>query len=433
MNTVRAAVVALMLALGSIACLTAIPTVATAAPQPTPVTSPAYPVRGETFSVTGRLTTHVARPVQLEVLVGTVWAPVVTGRTSFSGRYSLRTSSVSPESALRVVAGEVRIGRKTYSRLVTRTRAVHTLSVTPSVPIVGEKFTISDRLATAQAVVRPVVAQRKVGRKWRTVVGGSTDAAGMFSLELPGASASMDLRVLAKKVRISGRTYSQVVTKVALIVAVPQSGAISVPGGGTANSPLTVTVSFAPARPGRTVTLECLISGQWRVMGTGVADADGRASIETVPAEAGPHTYRGVASAWRGAPSVATYLLGVDVQPGAVDPAMLTITTRAQVGVLEPGGPSVTVPFTATNLGGSPVALTAAVEVTFVDPQGVAWSPPAGCAPEAYHASGFLIDGAGTINPGSSVEGVVTLLLENLPTNQDACKGVAVPLHISIS
>jgi hypothetical protein len=425
-------VIAVLLAITGFTSPSLTVAVAAPAPQGTPTVAPAYPVRGEPFSVTGRLTTRVKRPVQVELLVGTEWAPVAFGTTSSSGSYTLRTSSATPVSALRVVAPQVLLGTRTYAQLVTRTRTLRTVSVLPSVPMVGEKFTMSDVLPTT-APPRPVALQRKVGRKWRTVRSGTTDAAGLFTLETTSVATSMYLRVVARKVRMNARTYPQVTTAVAKVLSVRQSGAISGPPSGNLNAPMTITMTFKPAREGRQVTLESLISGRWRVMASGSTDAGGTVAIETIPAAQGRYIYRGVAAAWKGAPSVATYTMATSVGP-QVDPTPgLAVTVGTQAGSLEPGGPSVTVPFTATNVSDAPQTLDATVTVAFADPQGVAWVAPAGCPPQAYHAQGSLTGGAATVVPGASVDGVVTITMDNLPINQDACKGAELPLHISVS
>jgi hypothetical protein len=432
MRSLRAALVALAFTVAGVAGLTVTDGVAVAAPQPTPVPSPAYPVRGELFTVSGRLTSHVARAVQLEARVGSAWTVLASTQTTKSGRYSFTTSSVSPVTSLRVVAPRARIGRKTYSTLVSRTRAVRTLAVTPSVPMVGERFAVSDRLSTKAMPVRPVALQRKVGGAWRTLVTGSTDTSGAFTLDVASADVTMNLRVVAQRVRIGRKTYARITTPTAKVVVVEQSSALIFPDSPVAGTPMTVAVRFTPARPGRIQTLEALIDNQWRVLGSGAADASGTVSIIATPAEAGWHVYRGIAEPWQGAVSLTTPLVATNIGPAVVTPTTLSVTTGTQVGALQPGGGPVTVPFTVTNLGEAPVALEGVVRVDLADPQGGSWSPPAGCSAGAYHAIGSL-GGGTTLSPGGSTDGVVTITMDDLPVNQDACKGVSVPLHIGLS
>jgi hypothetical protein len=124
---------------------------------------------------------------------------------------------------------------------------------------------------------------------------------------------------------------------------------------------------------------------------------------------------------------------GDGVATTASSAAKLTITTGEAVGLLQPGGPDVTVPFSVTNPGNAPLMLKAIVDVTFADTDGKAWSAPTGCAPEAYRAVGVLTGGAGELAAGGTRQGIVTISMQDLESDQNACKGVALPLHISVS
>lgn len=432
MRDYRGALVALVLALAGVLGMPNADTVAVAAAQPTPVVSPAYPVRGVSFTVSGTLTTKVARPVRLEQLVGSTWTALASGTTSSSGKYSLKASSTSATENLRVVADSVKVGKKSYAKVVSRTRAVRTLSVVPSVPMVGEKFTVSDRLTTKATPVRPVELQRKVGKSWRTIVSGGADASGAFSLDVAKAEARMSLRVLAKKIRVGKKTYDQILTPVAEVVAVPQSVVIAAPDSVEAKRAVAVTLTFTPSRAGRPADVECLVAGQWSSLGARLSGTDGKATFEHTPAGEGWLVCRGGLAAWNGLPALTTPMVAVHITAAVASPTSLAVTTGDQVGLLEPGGPAVTVPFTVTNTGEAPVELTGVAHVALADRDGVAWVPPVGCEAGAYHASATITGGATTLQPGGNVDGVVTISMDNLPTSQDACKGATLPLHISV-
>jgi hypothetical protein len=116
----------------------------------------------------------------------------------------------------------------------------------------------------------------------------------------------------------------------------------------------------------------------------------------------------------------------------AASSATLTITPGPQVGVLQPGGASVTVPFTVTNTGSAPVMVQNAT-VTLADSEGAAWVPPVGCAIAGYHVSAALTGGAQEIDAAATAAGTVTITLEDLESDQNACKDASLPLHISVS
>jgi hypothetical protein len=114
-----------------------------------------------------------------------------------------------------------------------------------------------------------------------------------------------------------------------------------------------------------------------------------------------------------------------------VNPAVW-VQLGTQQGSLEPGREAVVIPFTVTNQEQSSFTLDGTVDVMFADALGVAWSPPIGCDKGAYHASGVLTNGEQTINPGDTLTGEISLSMENLPSDQDACKGAIVPLHVRV-
>lgn len=107
-----------------------------------------------------------------------------------------------------------------------------------------------------------------------------------------------------------------------------------------------------------------------------------------------------------------------------------TVTSSpATGGPLTPGGPTQTVPFTVVNPG-TGVQNLATVTVTVAGPGGTTWADVPGCSALDYTV-GTPAFTAGQIAAGASVSGTVTITMNNLSTNQDACKNATVPLYFS--
>jgi hypothetical protein len=112
--------------------------------------------------------------------------------------------------------------------------------------------------------------------------------------------------------------------------------------------------------------------------------------------------------------------------------SVFAVTTDAATGgPLTPGGPTETVTFHVQNNNSGVQRLTA-VAVTVANSDGTAWSAVTGCSAADY-AVGTPTFTAGDIASGASKTGTVTVTMNNLSTNQDACKTVNVPLYVSAS
>jgi hypothetical protein len=109
-----------------------------------------------------------------------------------------------------------------------------------------------------------------------------------------------------------------------------------------------------------------------------------------------------------------------------------TVTSVAPTGAaLTPGGPAQTVGFTVTNTGTGSQNL-ASVVATVANANGSAWVAVPGCSAADY-AVGTPAVTYGQIAGSGSVNGTVTVTMNNLGTNQDACKGVTAPLYFVAS
>jgi hypothetical protein len=148
-----------------------------------------------------------------------------------------------------------------------------------------------------------------------------------------------------------------------------------------------------------------------------------RDPFEPVPGRAGTGPGTGSASTGTGSVSAddATGLTETGAGTGFV------VATSAAVGdPLTPGGPAQTVAFTVTNPGSAGQILTD-VSVTITDTGGGVWT--AGGCSAADFTVGVPAVGYGEIAPSGVVAGTVTVGMNNLTLNQDACKNVVVPLR----
>jgi hypothetical protein len=105
-----------------------------------------------------------------------------------------------------------------------------------------------------------------------------------------------------------------------------------------------------------------------------------------------------------------------------------TVASTAATGVaLVPGGTAQSVGFTVTNPGTASQALNL-VAVTVANTDGTAWTAVPGCSAADY-TIGTPVVTYGTMLGGSNKTGTVSVTMIDTGVNQDACKGVAVPLY----
>lgn len=112
--------------------------------------------------------------------------------------------------------------------------------------------------------------------------------------------------------------------------------------------------------------------------------------------------------------------------------SVFVVTADAATGgPLTPGGPTQTVAFHVQN-NNSGVQRLSTVAVSVATSTGTAWTAVPGCSAADYTV-GTPSFTPGDIASGSTKDGTVTITMNNLSTNQDACKSVAVPLYVSAS
>lgn len=111
--------------------------------------------------------------------------------------------------------------------------------------------------------------------------------------------------------------------------------------------------------------------------------------------------------------------------------AFTVTSTPSTDPALTPGGPAQTVPFTVTNPSAGSQNL-ASVVITVANADGSEWDAVAGCSAADYSVATPEVV-YGQIAPGGFVDGTVEVSMNNLGTNQDACKTVVAPLYILAS
>lgn len=100
-------------------------------------------------------------------------------------------------------------------------------------------------------------------------------------------------------------------------------------------------------------------------------------------------------------------------------------------GALTPGGPTDSVAVHVNNPSTGHQYLTG-VTAKVGNADGTTWVAIPGCSAADYTVSTVTI-AAGDIAPGATVDGTVSISMNNLASNQDACKSVTVPLYFAAS
>lgn len=103
-------------------------------------------------------------------------------------------------------------------------------------------------------------------------------------------------------------------------------------------------------------------------------------------------------------------------------------------GALSPGAGTQTVTFSVTNPAPGSQVLNS-LAVTIAEADGISWTP-GGCTEADFTLSAVTVAPTPvpvTIASLGVVTGTVTVSMKNAGLNQDACQGLAVPLHIVAS
>lgn len=193
--------------------------------------------------------------------------------------------------------------------------AATTITLSRGTVIGGESITVSGSLGQRKA--RPVVLVRKSGTSWVKVVARKSTTAGRFKFTYkpPTKSGSKTvIRVIAPKVRISGRTYSQITTASRTVLTVAQGATISVPTTKHENESFAIAGTFSPARSGRSVAVQKLTATGWVSFGSpSKQNSVGAVSVPMTLPIRGSYDFRLLALASSGAPAVASVKQSIEI------------------------------------------------------------------------------------------------------------------------
>jgi beta-glucanase (GH16 family) len=176
------------------------------------------PIAGESVTLTGSLTTRVARPLRLEQRTASgSWSLRASARSAASGSYRISTTVPTTRLSLRVVAPAVKISgcsspaQSTPAVTVAPVAQTATASATAPVGQLADGTSaLRIPVATTLYPARPgrsVTLQRWSGTGWNTVATGTEDASGKV-LFLPAAGPAVRVRVAAPAAKGAPAVYS---------------------------------------------------------------------------------------------------------------------------------------------------------------------------------------------------------------------------------
>lgn len=187
----RKLILGLMSVLVAVTGLVGLPEAAIEAHADSPVkltVSPAKPVKGESFAVTGTLKSKVKRPVELQAKVGGAWKRIAKGTASSKGAFSLKASTKTSSLTVRVVAPKTKVGKTIHAKVTSASAKVTTVGqsakFTMKSPVfVHQKVSAALTLTPARSG-RPVQLQVKKSGKWVSAAKGKQDKKGRATLKV---------------------------------------------------------------------------------------------------------------------------------------------------------------------------------------------------------------------------------------------------------
>ncbi len=169
------------------------------------------------------------------------------------------------------------------------------VSTSPAQPMAGERTVFTGRLPGGR---RPVVLQKKAGKKWKVVDRAKSKRSGTYRLKTR-VSKSGRFRVHAPR---SGG--SKAITRTRSVTVAGQSAGVEPSGPLVAGLAQTVTARVVPARQGRLVALQRRAGSAWKTVATGKSDGSGIARIRYAATALGVASYRVVGQSHRGSTTV---------------------------------------------------------------------------------------------------------------------------------
>jgi tetratricopeptide (TPR) repeat protein len=169
----------------------------------------------------------------------------------------------------------------------------------PGAVEVGQRTVLTVRVTPARAK-RPVVVQRKSGKRWVTVGSGRTDRKGSVRIATSFPTAGrVTMRATARAHR--GQRARTATTVVTVRPKAPGTVELGVDGGtAMVGQPSRLVARVRPAQAGRTVEFQRQQGSGWAAIGRATTDRTGIAALRTTFAAAGPVRVRAVAIAYAG-------------------------------------------------------------------------------------------------------------------------------------
>lgn len=203
------------------------------------------------------------------------------------------------------------------------------VSATPSDPVTGELVRLSGTLSSTNS--RPVQLQEQdPNGVWHVIKTATSTAGGGFTFTVRYDGAVRYFQVHAPAT--TGQTA--ITTQGVTLTPSHQSRSFTLGTTGVEiGDAVTALGTFAPPRPGRTVTLQRLSGGSWTTIASGAVDGLGHLRLPVPTSETGLWQYRMVASAWNGAPAIATYRQYLSVTTAPTSGPALALVTQLPPGL----------------------------------------------------------------------------------------------------
>lgn len=174
--------------------------------------------------------------------------------------------------------------------------------VSTQLPIGTETLTLTGSIG--RTVRRPVALQRHAGGRWQVVARRVVSRRGGYAFRTAMSAPSVSWRVVARPLTVHGRHWGRRVSRVRTVYRAIQTAYTSAVRAVKDGTPATVSLSFAPARPGRGASLQVDDGSGWRTVASLSQDRAGRASYRFTPGRAGMVRLRAVAAPFHGAGAV---------------------------------------------------------------------------------------------------------------------------------
>ena len=166
-------------------------------------------------------------------------------------------------------------------------------------PIGTEAVTLTGRLGTT--VKRLAKLQQRRNGHWVVVARRTVGPKGRYAFRVAMPAASARWRVVAPPVRKHGKKWKQRVSRARVVYRALQTAYAAPVRSVKVGTATTVSLAFAPARPGRRAALQVNEGSGWRTLADVAQNSAGRASYRWTPRTTGMVQLRAVAAPFHGA------------------------------------------------------------------------------------------------------------------------------------